>query len=46
MAILYSGMLGGFIFNGAGVFVGHFSPFGGYAAIGAEAGAVRQTHRD
>jgi len=40
LGILYSGLLGGFTYNGAGVYIGHFSPFVSFVAIGAEAGAV------
>jgi hypothetical protein len=40
MAIVFSGLLGGFLFNGAGVFIGHFSPFVVFAALGTETGGV------
>ena len=40
LGIVYSGLLGGFAFNGAGVYIGHFSPFVSFSCIGAEAGAV------
>jgi len=40
LGILYSGLLGGFTFNGAGVYIGHFSPFVSFVSIGGEGGAV------
>ncbi|KAM3567526.1 hypothetical protein VYU27_010332, partial [Nannochloropsis oceanica] len=39
LGILYSGLLGGFTFNGAGVYIGHFSPFVSFVSIGGEGGA-------
>jgi hypothetical protein len=37
---MYGGLLGGFAFNGAGVYIGHFSPFVSMIGCGIEAGAV------
>ena len=45
LGIVYSGLVGGFTFNGGGVYIGHFSPFVSFVATGAEGGGVsKPTH--